>query len=230
MKYLIIFLIPISMVFSSCCDLFCKVDEDPEDNTGYTCGEDLVDERDNQSYETIKIGDQCWMAENLNYGTFTTSTFTNEGHTDMSNDGTTEKYAYDNEESNNTLYGGLYEWNEVMNYKTAESGQGICPEGWHIPSYDEYLALVETAGGWEKAGKALKIGGSTGFNFLLGGNRREKGNFTGGFTTGSLWTSTVSSSHPDSRAFNIYFIDGADNAAHATDLMTVGKSCRCLKD
>jgi len=181
--------------------------------TSFNCGESLLDSRDGNSYATIKIGGQCWMAENLKYGEYRESVFTNESHADVSNNGTVEVYALDNETSNLDLYGALYDWNEMMSYQSTESGQGICPDGWHIPSYDEYVELVESVGGWLVAGKELKMGGSSGFNFPLGGNRREKGNFTGE-ETGSLWTSTISGSHPDSRAWNIYFIEGGDNGSH----------------
>lgn len=230
MKFL--YIISMLLLFSSCCDLFCNKDEDDDpDDITTTCGEAFVDERDGQQYETILIGEQCWMAENLNYGTFTESVFTNESHTDMHNNGTVEKYAFDNEEGNLNTYGGLYEWNELMDYKSTEGGRGICPEGWHVPSYEEFEILVEETGGWQQAGKALKLGGSSGFDFRLGGNRREKGNFGGGLeSTGSLWTSTYSASHPDTRAYHIYFIENSDQAAQATDLMYVGKSCRCIRD
>jgi uncharacterized protein (TIGR02145 family) len=199
-------------------------------SSGFNCGDPLVDSRDGQSYATIKIGDQCWMAENLNYGTFKESIATDEFHTDVSNNGIVEKYAYDNDEAQLELTGGLYDWNEMMNYNATESSQGICPDGWHVPSYDEFVELVETAGDWLQAGKALKTGGSTGFEFPMGGNRREKGVFTGGGTSGSMWTSSISLADPDTRAWNIYFIDDSDHAAKATELMLVGKSCRCVKD
>ena len=196
----------------------------------WTCGEVLIDSRDGQSYATVRIGDQCWMAENLNDGTFKESVITGESHADVSNNGIVEKYAYDNDEAQLELTGGLYDWNEMMNYTTTESGQGICPDGWHVPSYDEFVVLVEAVGDWLQAGKTLKVGGGTGFEFKMGGNRREKGIFTGGEGTGSMWTSTLSAANPDTRAWNIYFIENGDNAAKATDLMVVGKSCRCIRD
>lgn len=199
-------------------------------SSGFNCGDPLIDSRDGQSYATIKIGGQCWMAENLNYGTFKESIATDESHADVSNNGIVEKYAYDNDIAQLELTGGLYDWNEMMKYTPTESGQGICPDGWHVPSYDEFVELVEAAGGWLQAGKTLKVGGGTGFEFQMGGNRRGKGMFTGGGLSGSMWTSTISAADPDTRAWNIYFIENGDNAAKATDLMIVGKSCRCVKD
>lgn len=194
-----------------------------------TCGEDFIDPRDGQVYPTVKIGSQCWMAKNLNFGIYKESVFTNDDHSDVKNNGTVEKYAYDNTENNFNVYGGLYDWQEMMNYNFTEGSQGICPDGWHVPSYDEYVELVETIGGWNDAGKILKMDGSSGFDFLMGGSRTAKGGFAGIGTSGSLWTSTFSTSHPDTRAWNVYFIQNGDNGAKATDLMAVGKSVRCIK-
>jgi len=195
----------------------------------FNCGEPLVDIRDGQVYATVKIGTQCWMAENLNYGVYVESVFTNDVHSDVSNNGIVEKYAQENDTSYLAVYGGLYDWNELMNYTTGESGQGICPDGWHVPSHAELVELVDAVGGFLGAGKALKMGGSSGFNFPMGGNRLGKGNFSG-VDSGSIWNTTISGSHPDTRAWNIYFIQNADNASQATDLMVVGKSCRCVKN
>jgi uncharacterized protein (TIGR02145 family) len=197
--------------------------------SGFNCGDPLIDDRDGQSYQTIKIGDQCWMAENLNYGTYVESNFTNEVHADVSNNGTVEKYALNNDEANLDLYGALYDWNEMMNYQSTEGSQGICPEGWHVPAHAEFVELVESVGGWLVAGKALKVGGASGFEFKMVGNRTSKGGFSV-LGTASMWSSTISESHPDSRAWNVYFNENADNAAQATDVMVVGKSCRCIKN
>ncbi len=88
-----------------------------------------------QNYTTVLIGSQCWMAQNLNIGTMIA------GNTDQTDNGTIEKYCYDNNTSNCSLYGGLYQWNEMMQYSTGESIQGICPAGWHLPSDNEVKTL-----------------------------------------------------------------------------------------
>jgi len=108
------------------------------------CGQDFKDERDNKYYSTVRIGDQCWMAENLNIGTklyfdyyeFNTST----------DNSIIEKYCYNSLESNCDTYGGMYQWNEAMNYITTEGAQGICPDGWHIPSLDDWTTLTTYIG------------------------------------------------------------------------------------
>ena len=206
-------------------------DDGPDSNEDdFICGELLVDERDGQSYSTVKIGAQCWMAKNLNYGTYAESIpNSTTPHTDVSNNGIVEKYAFENDANNFNTYGGLYDWNEMMNYKTTDGSQGICPDGWHIPTTDELYELVETVGGWNTAGKALKIGGSSGFNFELGGTRTAKGQFSQ-LGLGAIWSSTISASHPDTRANNISFNGSTDNAGKSTDVMFVGKACRCIKN
>ncbi|RLD57653.1 MAG: hypothetical protein DRJ05_09350 [Bacteroidetes bacterium] len=103
--------------------------------TPFTCGGLLHDNRDGQSYSTVQIGSQCWMAENLNIGIKI-----NIGST-PSNNGTIEKYCYDNNNARCNVYGGLYFWNEMMQYETNEGTQGICPDGWHIPTDDEFCTL-----------------------------------------------------------------------------------------
>jgi len=196
-----------------------------------TCGEDFTDPRDGQVYPTIKIGTQCWMAKNLNYGEYKESVFINDaiGHTDVSNNGKVEKYAYNNDTTNFTMHGGLYDWNEMMNYTNTEGAQGICPDGWHIPSDAELLELIDEVGGTSVGGKNLLVGGSSGFNFIPGGSRGLKGTFSADINSGSIWSSTSDSSDSD-RAWMIYFILGQDNVARSTSAKVKGRSVRCLKN
>lgn len=91
--------------------------------------------------ETVVIGTQEWMKHNLNVGVMIPGT------QDQTGNGTIEKYCYNNLESNCDLYGGLYQWNEAMQYATAEGSQGICPDGFHIPTSVEYQILYEYLGG-----------------------------------------------------------------------------------
>ncbi len=93
----------------------------------YGCGDSLVDERDGQKYATVQIGEQCWMAENLNVGERI------DGALEMTNNGTIEKYCFDDDEANCEIYGGMYQWNEMMNFVIQEGTQGICPDGWYLP-------------------------------------------------------------------------------------------------
>jgi uncharacterized protein (TIGR02145 family) len=200
-----------------------------EGSTQFACGMPLVDARDGKVYATVAIGSQCWMAENLNYGTYKESVFTNDDHADVTNNGVVEKYALDNDVNNFDTYGGLYDWNEMMLYTFNEGAQGICPDGWHVPTYDEWQELIAEVGGPLMAGKELKMGGSSGFNYPLGGSRLAKGGFSG-TTVGGIWTSSPSASHPTLRASVFNFLNAGDNIQTTTDVMIVGKSCRCLKD
>lgn len=90
----------------------------------------ITDERDNQVYKTVKIGNQEWMAENLNFAL----------------DGT---YCYDNDEANCEKYGRLYVWTDAAN---------LCPEGWHLPTDEEWIELKNyvSNNGNEKIGTNLR--------------------------------------------------------------------------
>lgn len=89
-------------------------------------------------YKTALIGNQCWLADNLNIGTQIASSATS------SNNEIIEKYCLDDNSINCDLYGGLYTWSEAMRYSTSsefEPKQGICPEGWRIPTDSDWYIL-----------------------------------------------------------------------------------------
>jgi len=114
-------------------------------NINYTS---FTDSRDNQSYRSVAIGTQTWMAENLNYNA-------------------SGSKCYDNNSANCNKYGRLYTWSTAMgganSSGTIPSGvQGVCPVGWHLPSDAEWLTLVDYAGGMNVAGEKLKS--QTGWN------------------------------------------------------------------
>jgi uncharacterized protein (TIGR02145 family) len=88
------------------------------------------------TYHTLQVGTQCWLQENLNIGTRINN------YVNQNNTGTVEKYCHTNLESNCDAYGGLYQWDEAMQYVTTEGAQGICPSGWHIPSNTEATAFI----------------------------------------------------------------------------------------
>lgn len=91
-----------------------------------------------QSYNTILIGNQCWLKENLNIGTIIS------GNMDMTNNDTIEKYCYEDNPEYCEVYGGLYQWNEAMQYTFQPGTQGLCPGGWHIPLDEEWMVLEST--------------------------------------------------------------------------------------
>jgi len=101
----------------------------------FSCGDQITDV-EGHVYNTVLIGTQCWMKENLNIGTRIAFTL------DQTNNSIIEKYCYMELESNCNIYGGLYEWDEMMQYITEEGAQGICPAGWHVPGDGEWTALT----------------------------------------------------------------------------------------
>jgi len=111
-------------------------------------------------YKVVKIGTQIWMAENLNIG------IRIESGNNQTDNGIIEKYCYNDLDYNCDVYGGLYQWYEMMQYNPAEDTstiigdtQGICPNGWHIPTYKEWEILKDYLGGWDVAGGKLKEAG-----------------------------------------------------------------------
>lgn len=102
----------------------------------WTCGEDLVDERDGQTYQTKLINGQCWMIENLRIGKCIepeNEALPNEAIEHYCATGCFANVACET--------GGLYTWHEATaNEMTGK--QGICPKGWHLPSVAEFESLT----------------------------------------------------------------------------------------
>lgn len=111
-------------------------------STGSTLVNDiLTDYRDGKTYRTVKIGNQRWMAENLNYKV-------------------SFSVCYNKEESYCETYGRLYDWETATCANSAcgdfsGRGRGVCPERWHLPSKKELETLIETIGGEEHVCSAL---------------------------------------------------------------------------
>ena len=130
----------------------------------WVCGDPIIDSRDGQSYNTVQIGTQCWMAENLNIGTMIN------GSNDQTDNSTIEKYCYNNNTANCDTYGGLYQWDEMMQYVTTEGTQGICPTGWHLPTDAEWCILENYVDSGTVLCSATGIRGTD-----AGGNLKETG-------------------------------------------------------
>ena len=106
--------------------------------TNIPCPGTPIVEYDGQVYNTIQICGQCWLKENLNVGTMISA----DDH--MVDNEIIEKYCYDNNPVNCDTFGGLYQWNEMMQYTSTQGVQGICPDGWHVPTDDEWKILEGT--------------------------------------------------------------------------------------
>ncbi|MFI5251392.1 MAG: FISUMP domain-containing protein [Bacteroidota bacterium] len=142
-----------------------------------------------KTYHTVQIGNQCWLKENLDVGTMVDSM------QNQTNNGIIEKYCYRNDTANCNTYGGLYQWNEAMQYDTTPGTQGICPTGWHIPSNNEFTTLATLVNNDGNALEAVgQSGGAgtniSGFSALLAGYRDITGYFGDLGITTTVWSST----------------------------------------
>ena len=186
-----------------------------------------------QVYNTLLIGNQCWLKENLNVGVMIN------GSENMSDNGVIEKYCYNDDPANCEIYGGLYQWNEVMEYTTAQGVQSICPSGWHLPTDGEWTVLTDFLGGESVAGGKMKETGTihwqspnTGatneswFTALPAGHRASGVYFGGLGTNGYFWTSTEYSSQAWYRELGHNTYDVTRHQYNKEG----GFSTRCLQD
>lgn len=186
----------------------------------FNCGQVLTDSRTGRSYNTILIGSQCWMAENLDVGEMINNTDS------ASDNGIIEKYCYGNAPGNCSKLGALYRWNELMQYDTNRYNQGICPEGWHLPNSDEWDTLVNFYGGQSTAGAALKEEGISGFEVLLAGGMKHDDSFYGKSSRGYFWSS-ASTGSGTGWAYNLN--DGNDAFNKVDTVKQNAYSVRCIK-
>ena len=189
-------------------------------NFSFACGNDLLDVRDNNTYKTVKIGDQCWMAENLKY--------TGNGCAEKIWNDTASQPAC---RSHSTDWGEevLYQWGAAMNGSTTEGAQGLCPDGWQIPTDAERTTLFNFVG--TTPGTKLKAitptwdGTDTvGFNAKPAGNRYTSGTLANVGSGGDWWTSTSSGGNARSRSLD----SGKSSYYTGLGLKSSGMSVRCL--
>jgi len=165
-KFILRLAISIALVFTFSCS---SGDDTGGGNSGGGGGTDTFkDIRDNRSYKFVKIGEQTWMAENLNYNA-TGSKCGDESTRTLSDENTTTC----------DTYGRLY------NFATAKIA---CPAGWDLPTKADWEILIITAGGEATGGKYLRI---SGFKALAGGWGRPTGEFKNIGEAG-FWRSTAS--------------------------------------
>jgi uncharacterized protein (TIGR02145 family) len=172
-------------------------------------GNSFTDSRDNKTYRTVVIGNQTWMAENLNYNA-------------------SGSKCYGNQESNCQKYGRLYDW------KTAKTA---CPKGWHLPTKDEYFKLDNFVGGEKTAGKFLKAasgwnnnGNGTdkfGFSALPGGHGDSGGDFDYVGDLGDWWSASEKFSSLAYYRIMSYSYEGVYYNGNDKSYMF---SVRCLQD
>ena len=185
-----------------------------------------------QTYSTVEIGSQCWLGENLDVGEEIDSG-------DQTDNGTVEKYCY----SNCNTYGGLYQWGEAMQYDNSEGAQGICPDGWHIPTKSEWNELENNVcgdngdEGSALAGRADLWDGSyeieedddfdcSGFEALPAGTCSDFWCVNQGYST-DFWSSTESDS---SNAWIREIARGYTKFQEGTAGKDGSRSVRCVKN
>ena len=200
---------------------------------------------DGQVYNTVQIGNQCWLKENLNVGMMIS------GSEDMTNNGILEKYCYENDVANCAIYGGSYQWAEMVQYLNGASNYsswspvptgnviGICPDGWHVPSDAEWIILADYLGGSDVAGRKMKSttgwynnwngSNSSGFTGLPSGGRYKNGNFSWLTINGGYWSSTESTDATHHAWLSSLFYYSS-NMGWGRASKELGKSCRCVQD
>jgi len=206
----------------------------------FTCGTSTVSDIDGNSYNTVQIGTQCWTQSNLKVSKYRNGDAIPTG---LSNtvwaNATSGAYAiYDNNPVNDGLYGKLYNHYAVMDTR------GLCPTGWHVPTYGEWTTLETFLGGYSVAGGALKStvtqptpGGwvspntgatnSSGFTALPGGIRNYAGaDFNSVGIYGSWWSSSLDGTNAWPRF--LYF--NSINFSRFSEFRNYGYSIRCLMD
>ena len=217
----------------------CKTES--EDNCEYGT---LTDNRDGQTYKTVKIGDQIWMAENLNYAYLQPTASLD-----------SSSFCYNDSAEYCAKYGRLYTWAAAMdsvgtwstNGKGCGNGKtclptypvrGVCPEGWHLPTQEEFETLINAVGGQSKAGKMLRFtsgwnsnGNGTdayGFSALSVGWRYEYGSYYGNGEEVDFWSSTEYNNI--SAIYRYLHYDDENLLGENFGSKRDGFSVRCVKD
>lgn len=230
-------------------------------NEGTAYGDELtlktigpVTDVDGNVYQTISIGNQVWMTQNLK-----TTKYRNGNPIQLISDInqlgglTTGAYCdYDNNSSNSNTYGRLYNWYSLIDQRN------ICPIGWHIPSKDEWEILFNYIGGKSVAGGKLKETGTahwispnegatneSGFKALPGGSVivgiDNYSNYYAYFdmqigSSASFWSSTSGpSTHPTNPTYIAYFFELSSYHAEVVQqsrfMYYLGAySIRCIRD
>jgi len=149
-----------------------------------------------------------------------------------------EKYCYFNQARACSVLGGLYEWPEAMQYSTTEGAQGVCPDGWHIPTDKEWLELEAALGmppeqldsiGYRgtNQGELLRDTVNIGYNVIMAGIRNVFGSFT---TQGHYFSTWTSSSVPSGQAWYRSILHNRGTIRRDTCSTCFGKCIRCIRD
>jgi uncharacterized protein (TIGR02145 family) len=208
-------------------------------------GGTFTDIRDGRVYNYVIIGNQFWMEENLAYlpkvsqpsvKSFTEPMYYVNG---FYNSSLNEAKATNNYK----IYGVLYNWPAAMNGASSSSSnpsgvQGLCPDGWHLPSGEEWIELIDYLGGESVAGDKLKAtkgwkyegngSNSSGFTALPAGSCDYSTSSFGAMEYCGYWWSTTEF---DAKNAWMNYINCYDTkAAYVNTSKSIGKSVRCIRD
>ena len=170
---------------------------------------EMTDPRDGQVYKTVKIGDQVWMAQNLNYDDSVKTPSLKEN-----------SWCYNDSSEYCEKYGRLYSW---------AAAKDVCPTGWHLPSEDELDDLIDSVARSASVGKSLQTKlwdsgtDAYGFSAIPAGRRDDSGWYTG--ESAAFWSSTA-----ESKGYAFYmFIFASGNARLGVLSEKYGASVRCIQ-
>ncbi len=211
---------------------------------------------DGNIYNTVQLGNQCWMADNLRTTRYADNTIISQG----SSASTTEAYWYypNNDASNMPTYGLLYNWKAVMHNATSSSAnpsgvQGICPTGWHLPSDTEWVQLttyvssqsqyvcgndntqiakaLASTTGWNSSSGICDVGYTPSDNNATNFNAPPAGVRTYSFfdkgRSVNFWKSTEYNSN---NAYSVGIALNVANIVNSNNPKTYGFSVRCVRD
>jgi len=169
----------------------------------------VTDNRDGQVYNTVEIGSTIWMADNLKYAE-------------------RGSWCYENKDENCEQYGRLYNWKTAMNTNSENKDQGVCPEGWIIPSKSDWETLFESY----KKTKDLTEGGESGLNIRFAGIKFPNDSFDFLAQSTAFWSSSKDVSITTGNyIITWYFYQDQKNnepQRYSTD-ENYGQSIRCIK-
>lgn len=180
------------------------------------CSESFTDSRDGQSYGVVKIGEQAWMAANLNFET-------------------ADSFCPEGDSRNCKRLGRLYSWAEASS---------VCPEGWRLPTKADFEKLIaemlkggvasskgdagaalKAKDGWFKKGNGSDV---LGFKALPAGFRGADGKFDGIGGYAYFWSATEDDEFPESLAYYLFLSFSSDAASLNAFAKADYRSVRCI--
>ena len=236
---------------------FATTSTNPTPSNNTPCaGATTVTDYDGNVYNTVQIGNQCWMKENLKTTHYANGTALTLG----TSTSTSEKYYYNPNGSANNVssYGYLYNWPAVMNNNTSSTSnpscvQGVCPTGWHVPSDAEWTQLetyvssqsaylcngdvaniakaLSATSGWGVSSGTCYVGNNPSANNATGFSAVPAGYYKGGYDYfggyAYFWSTTNSSS---TQSYYRNIMCNAADVTKSSNVFSCAYSVRCLRD